>query len=282
LLAVDRSRKGVLIRPKHSYTMMAMMVVANILLESCLLFASVCKPSARCDRQPINPRDESSTTPNSETATQLNNLLNEGSASRIRILAGLAVVAILLVSLLAILEFEQASSLQSENEALSKSISSLKSQNQNLTSVMTSISGNEPAEAEAAFLVHLSDLDTRNVTLALLDYAPNATMIYSGTTLGIGGTYNGSANIKYTLETFIGGDKSLNFTSTSVKANRIAFEAVDLMSNITFTGSSSILGNFNGTVVASYSYSLQQGRWVILQEDWNFTSYQSQFSLYGI
>lgn len=62
------------------------------------------------------------------------------------------------------------------------------------------LSGNGAAAAtssqvRAAFDQHISNFASENTTLLMKDYASNATLEWDGTTRGLGGTYNATAQI---------------------------------------------------------------------------------------
>jgi hypothetical protein len=184
--------------------------------------------------------------------------------------AAAAFAAVVLIALVAALEYSQLSDLESQNKSLSSSysIASVELQ-KNLNS----------SDVLNVWLAHIAHLDSLNTTAAVQDYASNATMIWSGTTQGFGGTYNGAANIGLTLRTFLNNASNFQITVESFNATRppspngtAAIEAT-----LEFSGSDHILGNFNGGIVTTYLYIYQNGRWLISQEDWNFTSFTTEF-----
>lgn len=128
---------------------------------------------------------------------------------------------------------------------------------------------------------HIAKLSQRNVAAATLDYASDAVMVWAGDAQGCEGTYQGTRNIEYTLETFISGINSINFTIQSVDASYPLNGSVNVVANLSFVGSGHLPGSFNGTVSAFYSYVYEGDVWLISQEVWNFASFTTEYSGLG-
>ena len=209
------------------------------------------------------------------------------------LVAVLAIAALILVSAFGAYEYSrvaalqrQDSSLSSENAAYNSRMVSLQSENQDLGS---EISGLATPTILQALLSHLSKEENDNISGALEDYVPNATMIWTGDASSLGGTYNGTTEIeealqKWTAYPFFGqpgaaGPTSLNYTVESVHATLTSIEVASVQASIYFNGTSPSLDLFqyNGTISASYSYVNQNGSWLIREENWNFTTFNAGY-----
>jgi len=128
---------------------------------------------------------------------------------------------------------------------------------------------------------HIANINARNPAAAAADFTSNGVMIWTGNTQGLGGTYTPQSNIKFTLETAIGGATALsytisNFTAKGSASNPNMAEATAVLN---FTGNSHILGNFHGVIDSTFVYVNQGGQWLISQESSNYVSFITQFSL---
>jgi hypothetical protein len=178
------------------------------------------------------------------------------------------VVALIVVLFLSGYEYGLVASLQKDN-------SSLRSQ---IIEYDESQAPGSPTVVVEAFNSHLSHMDSRNLDATTKDYTPTATMIWFGTTQGLGGTYKGSNEINLTYEAFLGQMTNLTYSIHSENATLFTNQTASLNASLYFAGESHILGRFNGTVSAAYSYTDASGSWLISQEDSNFTSFDVQYS----
>jgi len=168
--------------------------------------------------------------------------------------------------------------------------SSITGSTSSTTGTATSVSSNEfsgltgpPPAGFGQTIVqnHINNINARNVDAAVADYTSNAVMIWSGNTQGLGGTYTGSSNIKFTYETAIGGANSLSYTISNFTAYGSSTnpDIAVATATLNFTGNSHILGNFNGIIDTTLDYVNQGGTWLIQQETSNYQSFTTQFSL---
>jgi hypothetical protein len=146
---------------------------------------------------------------------------------------------------------------------------------------VSSLTGPAPAGfGQSVLQTHLQKLNNRDVQGATADYTANAVMIWTGNTQGLGGTYTPQGAIRLTLQTAIGAATSLSYTMSSFNASGSTSNAnvAEAKTILNFAGFSHILGNFNGTIVATYEYVNQGGQWLIQQENSNYTVFNIQFS----
>jgi len=177
-----------------------------------------------------------------------------------------AVALVVLSSSFGIYEYAQVTSLQSQNSSLSSQFASYTNHASNLTA------------AFQALRSHLYNLEGQNVSVALEDYAPNATVVWSGTTQGLGGTYIGTQDIGKLLQAWMGGDRNLTIVAKSLNGSRASDGTADIDASLAFSGVDHVLGEINGTVAATYLFEYQ-GSWVIVHEDWVFKTFNVQFGV---
>jgi hypothetical protein len=119
-------------------------------------------------------------------------------------------------------------------------------------------------------------LGSRNVSAIVSQYEGNATVIWTGNTLGIGGTYIGTKNIGLALSAFLGAVSSFIIGNETQTIATASDDSVVVNSSFSFAGESAdFFGPFNGTVSAqdSYTHSAASGAWLISRETWDFLSF---------
>ena len=131
-------------------------------------------------------------------------------------------------------------------------------------------------QVASGYANHLLLLDSRNMTALAGGYDRNATIEWTGVAAGLTGSYVGLADIRILLTSFVGkfNDLSLSNESQTI-GGRGDYWVVN--SSFNLYGHSSIIGNFNGTVVAQDSYVHTGNSWSIAHETWNFTKYNVQY-----
>lgn len=191
-----------------------------------------------------------------------------GVASRTAV--AIALVALVMTSLFLAFEYAQVGSLEAQNGALGSRVTSLSNYDSNSTGLVQ------------AWLAHLFAMEKTQVSVAesavLQAYEPNATMVFSGNTQGLGGTYEGTSNIGLVLHTWIEPASTLNITVKSFSYALNSNGTAEIGAALGFVGYSHINGNFSGSVSASYDYVYHNGSWLISQEDWNFERYVVQYA----
>jgi hypothetical protein len=131
------------------------------------------------------------------------------------------------------------------------------------------------SQVKGAFTQHLSSFASENTTLLVRDYTPNATLAWVGTTRGLGGTYNTTAQIGQFYSTFFS-----KITNVSVKNSTIAVQIVG--SGAVVNGTFNLLGGgpqvqtISGEVTARVAYVHVNGAWMISSETWEFLSLNIQ------
>jgi putative pyrroloquinoline-quinone binding quinoprotein len=132
-----------------------------------------------------------------------------------------------------------------------------------------------------SFANHMRLLASRNTSAMVSQYGGNSSIVWTGEALGLAGIYNGTSNIGLLFNASFFGPRSTalavgNVTQTILAASD---DSAVVNSSFTFLGSSSLEGNFSGSVSAMdyYVFSAASGSWLISQETWNFLSYNVQF-----
>lgn len=194
-----------------------------------------------------------------------------GGLSRLHTLLALVVIVFVFVGTLAYLDILN---LEGQNISYSSQVSSYSSV------VKSGFGAVNKTAALQAWVIHTSQIDAANVSGILEGYVPNATMIWTGNTQGLGGTYTGTSNIRFTYQTFLGGTTRFRLTVDSVNATipSNATGTVDIAAVLNFTGTDAILGNFTGGLATSYVYVDSNGSWLISRENWNFVSFETEFA----
>lgn len=150
------------------------------------------------------------------------------------------------------------------------------------SSEFTNVNGPPPSGfSQSVVQTHVANINARNVDATVADYTSGATMVWSGDTQGLGGTYSGSSNIRFTYETAIGGASALSYTLSNFTAYGTSSNANIAVATgtLNFTGTSHVLGNFQGIIYFTYDYVNQGGSWLIQQESSYYQSFTTQYSL---
>jgi hypothetical protein len=196
-----------------------------------------------------------------------------GPTRKASVVAALLILVII-VSSLGVYEYAVLRTLQGQNASLSSADSSLaaslSSQSNAYTSLESSYLENFSLSAVTqAFDSHVSHIDDLNADAVAADYTPNATMIWYGNTFGLGGTYQGTSDIKLVWQTFLE-VRNITSTASAVNVTRLPNETVVLKADLFYQGYGGVVGNFNLTTSGSYSYLFQSGEWQIVRESTGF------------
>jgi hypothetical protein len=123
-----------------------------------------------------------------------------------------------------------------------------------------------------AFLAHLNTIQTRQVDKILLAYQPNALVVWTGTTAGLGGTYSGSGNIKLLYSGALGTASSIQITYSNLKTYTTG-STVSANATLKINGTSGVLGPYNGTITAKVTFTSTPGGLMISYEHWNYDAF---------
>lgn len=139
-------------------------------------------------------------------------------------------------------------------------------------------SGAASSFSSAPLQSHLQRLNNRDINGLVNDYTPTGSIVWSGITQGLGGTYSGPGQIRLLFSTAVGAARTLSYTVQSFNVTGGSGGCMNADALLNFNGTSSILGEFNGTITATYSYVLSSGTWLISEENWNYKAFNIQFS----
>lgn len=155
-----------------------------------------------------------------------------------------------------------------------------------VTSVSTSTANSvyeSNHEVVDAFAKHMLALSSRNASAIASQYSQDANITWLGrSTVGILGDYNGSQNILLLMRVgFITHGSSFLLGNVTYQLESVSGNSALVNSSFAFIGQKSYfgtgyIGNINGTVSAQDFFTLAtNGSWLISQEMWNFTSFNS-------
>ncbi len=130
-----------------------------------------------------------------------------------------------------------------------------------------------PSGARQAFEQHLSNVDTRNVELALNDYTDNTVVIWTGHTAGLGGTYSGKGNLRLLFSSALSTANQIMLSPADYLVKNNSASQVTVNATLSMSGTSQILGAFNGTIEAQAVFTFSNGAWKITNEAWYYKTF---------
>jgi len=149
------------------------------------------------------------------------------------------------------------------------------SQSSGSASTTTSVSTTPVAILAAAniFNQHLQKMEARQHDAIMNDYSNDSVVVWSGNTAGLGGTYTRKQNIRLLLAVFLGDSQSLSITPTQEDFFKNKDSQVTVNATLELRGNGSILGPFNGTILATTAYTNSEGTLKIGSEKWTFATF---------
>lgn len=127
-----------------------------------------------------------------------------------------------------------------------------------------------PAQIRSVFDDHLNKISARDIPVLLNDYEPNAVVTWTGNTAGLGGNYSGTGNIRLLYAAALSTAQKITLTPTNYTQSVVAPDRVLVSTTLNMSGSSQILGPFNGTIVAKIVFTYDNGAWKIINEAWDY------------
>jgi hypothetical protein len=136
-------------------------------------------------------------------------------------------------------------------------------------------------EVSDAYSIFFQNIESRNATALAAEYQDNATLNVYGYTDGVGGSYNGSANIFSFYNALLS-----NGVLATVNLKNVTYgiyvsetgQSAEVSSMFTMHGSgffyggnSENAGTYNATVRSVTSYALVGEEWLITSDSWDFT-----------
>jgi hypothetical protein len=125
--------------------------------------------------------------------------------------------------------------------------------------------------------------NSKNASAVTIRYESNATIQWKGNVAGLEGygpdvgNYTGTKNITAVLGIFMTHHVGNLLISNETQAIVPEGKYWVVNSTFDFTGNSSIVGSFKGTIAAQDSYAQVGNTWLIAMETWNFLNYTEQF-----
>jgi hypothetical protein len=130
----------------------------------------------------------------------------------------------------------------------------------------------------AILQAHIQKLNNRDVSGVVSDFDTNVVVMWTGISQGLGGTYHGVSETRFLYSTAIGGATKLNYVIQKLNTTTPSPGIANVVAELAFNGTSNILGKFNGTVAAAYTYANSGGNWVISKENWNYKAFNVEYS----
>ncbi|MEM2043738.1 MAG: hypothetical protein QW223_05050 [Candidatus Caldarchaeum sp.] len=122
------------------------------------------------------------------------------------------------------------------------------------------------------FNTYLQDISRRDVGAVVGKYTSTSVAVWGGRSGGLGGTYRGEGNIRILYIAALGTAKTLEFKELSYQ-QRIEGNTGIIESEQEMSGSSDILGTFQGKVKMLLKIGLVNNRPVVLEENWDFVEF---------
>jgi hypothetical protein len=137
-----------------------------------------------------------------------------------------------------------------------------------------------------SFAKHIFLLSSRNASAIASQYEQNANVTWFGGgyySIFLLGNYNGTKDILFLMNSsFIGHGDSFTLGNVTRHIVNVSDNSATVESSFVFFGQKSFfgtasIGSVNGTISAQdfYVYSAANSAWLISQETWNFTSFNS-------
>jgi len=128
------------------------------------------------------------------------------------------------------------------------------------------------SQVREAYSSHLSHYSDVNASILAADYAPNATMVWTGDARNLEGSYATSAIIKEFFSGYFG-----VFSSVSVKNATYSVQAAgkgaEVNGSLQLLGSTTTGQSMTASISAQETYSRVNGEWVISSETWYFNTF---------
>ncbi len=102
------------------------------------------------------------------------------------------------------------------------------------------------------------------------DYTENTLVVWTGDTGGLGGTYDGVGNVRLLYAAALLTAQTMNLQASGYSQQAKSSTEVNASSTMFMSGTSNILGSFNGTISVSVDYVMSDGNWKIAGEHWDY------------
>jgi hypothetical protein len=111
--------------------------------------------------------------------------------------------------------------------------------------------------------------------VVLEQYAPHPTVVWTGNTGGLGGTYTGVENVQILYAGALSTAKTINLTVENYTSSATSASQVNSTYDINMTGYSPILGNLSGTIAVEIEWVYNGTAWTIQNENWNYVVFNT-------
>jgi hypothetical protein len=123
----------------------------------------------------------------------------------------------------------------------------------------------------------VSDFNSRDVTGLGNFYGQDATVAWTGQAPGLTGNYVGLGNIRILFGSSIGKTTFLVANISNYQEKPTNPSNVNVTLTLDMRGNSSVVGALGITIQASQVWNYVGGQWQIVQETWNYTTFNEQF-----
>jgi hypothetical protein len=121
-------------------------------------------------------------------------------------------------------------------------------------------------------------IQSRDVNLLASMYAPGANITWKGNIPGqIAGTYEGRSNIGILYGSTLGKFMALAASISNYNEETASSSVENVTFFLAITANSSVVGTVKMAATVTQSWNYTGGQWQVLQESWNYVTYDVQF-----
>lgn len=131
------------------------------------------------------------------------------------------------------------------------------------------------ATLQTATNLHITNIESRNIPVVLTQYTSHPTVIWTGNTGGLGGTYSGTENVQILYSGALSTAKTIALTVANYSATAISSTEANTTFDMNMTGYSPILGNLSGMITAQITWVYNGTAWQIQNENWNYVVFNT-------
>jgi hypothetical protein len=117
----------------------------------------------------------------------------------------------------------------------------------------------------------LQDINDRNIDAAVTYYAPSSVVVWSGSSGGLVGKYNGPSNVRLIYAASVGKTSKMNANISGYAEKPLSATHINATYVIGLLANSTVMGTLNATVHVSEEWNWGGGGWQISKENWAYT-----------
>jgi hypothetical protein len=131
--------------------------------------------------------------------------------------------------------------------------------------------GQPTVQLRAAVNQLVSDINARDIDGAVTFYAPSSVVVWSGSTGGLVGKYEGPANVRLIYATSVGKTTKMDANVSSYAEKPFSPFHINATYVIGLLANSTVMGSLNATVNVSEEWNWGGGGWQISRENWAYS-----------